>query len=181
MGIEPLSLAYVPNHFKTEEMCNPAVVLSPYTLKYILDQYRTQEICVIVVCINPALFFLIPDHFKTEEMSIKGVEVDPWQLHYVSDHFKTQEMCDNVVQEDLFSLQFVPYWFLTQEQVKVWHDYDDYFYHDKLIKWYDGYKKRKAQNAKIEEELMPTVWYPSRRWDWCVPEDEEKEREKLWK
>ena len=41
------------------------------------------------------------------------------------------------------------------------------------------YKKRKAQKAKIKKELMPTAWHPSRWWDWCVPEDEKKEAEKL--
>ena len=23
---------------------------------------------------------------------------------------------------------------------------------------------------------MPIAWYPSRWWDWCVPEDEKKEK-----
>ena len=28
---------------------------------------------------------------------------------------------------------------------------------------------------------MPIAWHPSRYWDWCVPEDEKEETEKLWK
>ena len=80
-------------------------------------------------------------------------------------------MCDDAVWGESFSLQFVPDWFVTQEQVKLLHDYDDYCDDDKLIKWYDGYKKRKAQKAKIEEDLIPIAWHPSRWWDWCVPED----------
>ena len=28
---------------------------------------------------------------------------------------------------------------------------------------------------------MPTAWHPSRWWDWCVPEDEKKDSEKMWK
>ena len=52
-------------------------------------------------------------------------------------------------------------------------------YHDKdrLIEWYDGYKKRKAQ---IKKELIPITWHPSRWWDWCIPVDKKKETEKLW-
>ena len=42
-------------------------------------------------------------------------------------------------------------------------------------------KKRRAQKAKIKEELMPIAWHPPRWWDWCVPEDEKKETEKLWR
>ena len=32
-----------------------------------------------------------------------------------------------------------------------------------------------AQKAKIEEELMRTVWHPLRWWDGCMSEDEKKE------
>ena len=79
--------------------------------------------------------------------------------------------------EDPWLLRYVPNRFVTQQQVKL---RDDYCIDDRLIKWYDGYKKRKAQKAQIEEELMPTAWHPSRWWDWCVPEDKKKETEKLW-
>ena len=79
--------------------------------------------------------------------------------------------------EDPWLLRYVPNRFVTQQQVKL---RDGYCIDDRLIKWYDGYKKRKAQKAQIEEELMPTAWHPSRWWDWCVPEDKKKETEKLW-
>ena len=38
---------------------------------------------------------------------------------------------------------------------KYLRDDSDYWYNNKIIKWYDGYKKRKAQKAKIKDELMP--------------------------
>ena len=41
-------------------------------------------------------------------------------------------------------------------------------------------QKRRAQKAKIKEELMSIARQPSRYWDWCVPEDEKQEIEKLW-
>ena len=53
-------------------------------------------------------------------------------------------------------------------------------YDDKLIEWYEGYQKRKAQKAQIKKELMPIAWHPSRWWDWCVPEDEKKETVTMW-
>ena len=52
---------------------------------------------------------------------------------------------------------------------------------DNLFEWYDGYKKRKAQKASIKEQLLPIAWHPSRYWDSCVPEDEKKKTEKLWR
>ena len=35
--------------------------------------------------------------------------------------------------------------------------YDD----DEIIEWCDGYQKRKAQKAKIEEEFMRITWHPN--------------------
>ena len=40
--------------------------------------------------------------------------------------------------------------------------------------------KGKTQNAKVKEDLLSIAWHPSRWWDWCVPNDEKKETEKLW-
>ena len=126
------------------------------------------------MCENPAVLFLVPDCFKAEGMGIKDVEVDPWQLYNVPDYFKTQEMCHDAVWGDPFSLKSVPDWFVTQQQLKTWDDYDGYFNYDELIKWYDDYKKRKVQKAKIKDELMPIAWNPSRWWDWCMSEDEKR-------
>ena len=83
-------------------------------------------------------------------------------LKFVPDHFKTQDIYDDAVWGDPFYLQYVPDWFVTQGQVKLWHDYDDYYGDDKLTEWYEGYKKRKAQKAKIKDELMPIAWHQSR-------------------
>ena len=67
----------------------------------------------------------------------------------VSDHFKMQDMCDNAARDYLFALHFVFFWFIAQQQIDMWHD-DNYVYNDnEIIRWYDGYKKRKAQNVKI--------------------------------
>ena len=63
-------------------------------------------------------------------------------------------MCDDVVWEGPFSLQCVPSWFMTQQQIKSWHDDDDYCNDNRIVEWYGGYQKRKAQKAKIKEQLI---------------------------
>ena len=68
---------------------------------------------------------------------------------------------------------------MSERQVKIWNDDYDYNNDNELINWCDGYKKRKAQKAKIKEELMPTAWHPSRWQNWYFPEDETKQTEKL--
>ena len=71
-------------------------------------------------------------------------------------------MCDKAVSDYHFSLRFVPDWFVTREGVDIWYD-DNYVYNDnEMIKWYNGCKKRKAQEASIKEELLPIAWHPSR-------------------
>ena len=81
-------------------------------------------------------------------------------MEYVSDHLKIQGMCDKAVRDHFFSLQFV-----IQEQTKKWHDDSKYYDDDRLIEWYKGYQKRKAQKVKIKKELMSIVWHPSRWWN----------------
>ena len=87
-------------------------------------------------------------------------------------------MCNNAVRMNPWLLNYVPDWFVTQGQIRLWHD--DYYHcnDNEIIDWFEGHQKRKAQKAKIKDELMPTVWHPSRWWDWCVPENEKKETEK---
>ena len=106
----------------------------------------------------------------------RTVQSDPWALRYVPDQYKSQKMCNEAVQSDLWLLEYVPDQFVTQE---MWHEeeFDD---DDELITWRDAYEQRKAQKAKIKEELMSVAWHPDRWWNWCVPEDEKKEREKYF-
>ena len=94
-------------------------------------------------------------------MHIERVELDSWQLDDVTDHFKTQQICDKAVREDPSSLQYVPDWFVTQ-QLNIWDDVDDYCNDDKIIEWYDGYKKCKTQKSEIEQQLMRIACHPTR-------------------
>ena len=137
-------------------MRNEAVHNNPYTLRHVPARSMTQGMC------NKAVYYY------------------PWVLGDVPDHFKNREMCNEAVGLCLCLLRHVPDWFVTREWVHMWHNDSKYRDDDKLIKWYGGHKKRKAQKAKIKEELIPIAWHPSRWWDWCVPEDEKKETENFF-
>ena len=40
---------------------------------------------------------------------------------------------------------------------------------------------KNTKNLKnISEELMAIAWHPKRWWDWCYPEDEKKEIERIF-
>ena len=76
-------------------------------------------------------------------MCEKAIEKKSTHAVHVADHLKTQEMCDKTVRDDPFSLIYVPDWFVTQ-QVKIWHDDSEYHDNDRIVEWYDGYKKHRA-------------------------------------
>ena len=115
----------------------------------------------------------ISDHLNTKKMCDGVVDIKPWLLKYVSGHLKTRRMCDKPVREDTFSLQYIPDWIAVLQE--MWYeDFDDD--DDELIEWYEGYKKRKVQKAKIKKELMPIAWHPDRVMDWCISEDEKRWR-----
>ena len=66
-------LAYVPDHFKTQERCIKAVEEDPWqlldvpcTVDYVPDQYKTQEKCDDAVRIRPWLLEYVPNWFMTK-------------------------------------------------------------------------------------------------------------------
>ena len=150
----PCWIKEIPNHLKTQEMCDEAVCMEPDSLAYVPDHLKTQETYKEIMRIMPdEMHFTLSLIASKQEMFIKAVEVDPWHLYGVPDHFKTQEICDKAARDCLFSLQFVPSWF----------------------KWHDGYTEwPKAQKASIKEELLHNAWHPNRVIDWCMPEDEKR-------
>ena len=166
---------YVPDHLGTQEVCNGAVQKIPLLLTLVPNRFQTQEMCLYAVCRESYTLQYVPDHFRTQEMYSKAVDAWPWLLKSIPDHLKTQKMYDKAVMDYLLHLQFIPDWFVKQQQIDVWYDDTYYCNDDTMIEWYNGYQKRKAQKAKIKEELMPIAWHSSRWWDWCVPEDEKRE------
>ena len=92
---------------------------------------------------------------------------DLLNIWLVPDQYRTQKMCNDEVQRDPRVLARVFDQFVTQETCD--EDFDDV-----LITWSDAYIKRKAQKAKMKEELMPVAWHRDRWWNWFVPEGEKK-------
>ena len=133
-----------------------AMSISPHYLTFALDK---------AVRRRPWKHF--SDGLKDEEVYEWIVYENPRMLEYVPDHFKAREMCYDMVIEDPLLLRYVPDWFVTQQLIELWNDY---CHDDRLIKWPDSYKKRKAQEGKIKEEVLPIVWNPDRVMDWCMSE-----------
>ena len=60
-------MKYVPDHFKTEEMCNRAVYDCPWMLGEVSDHLKTREICNEAVGRHLCLLEHISDWFITRQ------------------------------------------------------------------------------------------------------------------
>ena len=131
-----LSLVYIPDHLKTKEMSKRAFEEDPYMLDF------------------------VPDHSKTSEMCERAVDAYPWALEFVPmDIIITQQMCNKAVKKCAWS------WYSSQVLHEatgnmVWgiltccNPLEPWNYDDKLIKWQNGYRKCKAQKAKIKKRVI---------------------------
>ena len=176
---DPWLLVHVPDNLKTQGMCSSSVQKIPPLLVHVPDNLKTHGMCYGMVKKIPLLLALVPDHLQAQETCSEVVQNMPSTLRLVSDHLKNQGMRNEAVRGRLWLLKYISDWFVTQQQLKIWDDDDEYCNDDEIIKWYEGYKKRKAQKASIKEEFVPIAWHPLRWWDWCIPEDEKRDTEKL--
>ena len=62
-------------------------------LKFIPDCFKTQEICEKAIERWLYALALVPDHSKTKQMYKTAVLSDPKKLRFVLNNFKTHIMC----------------------------------------------------------------------------------------
>ena len=48
--------------------------------------------------------------------------------------------------------------------------------HAGLTTWCNRFKQHKELKKEISKELIPIAWYPTRWLDWCMSEDEKRNR-----
>ena len=89
-------MPHVPDHFKTQDTCNKAVIIELFLLEGVPGHLKTQEMCDEAVRIEPILLWCVSDHFKTQDMCNQAVRNKPL-LSFVPDQYITQEMCNEVV------------------------------------------------------------------------------------
>ena len=55
----------IPDHLKTQEMCDEAVHTEPLSLAYAPDCFETQEMCIEAVRNKVCMLLFVPDELKT--------------------------------------------------------------------------------------------------------------------
>ena len=84
---------------------------------FVPDNFKTQEMCKDAFNKNILNLMFVPDHFKTREMCNKAVTEKPEMLMFVPDNFKTQEMCEDAFNRYLPNAIFVPEYFRTKDMI----------------------------------------------------------------
>ena len=95
-------------------MCKNAVKKLSYLLRYVPDQYKTQQMCDEAILENDGTFNSFPYSYKSQEMCIKATENYFPELEFVPEFYKAQKLCDKPVNTYPSTITFVSECFMTQ-------------------------------------------------------------------
>ena len=82
---------------KLKKFSKHAVKKLPYLLRYVFDQYKTQQICDKAILENSGTLKSVPDCYKNQETCNKAVENYPHALEFVRKCYNTQKIFDKAV------------------------------------------------------------------------------------
>ena len=111
----PEMLKFVPDHCKTRKMCKHAVRKITLSIEICSwYQYKTQQMCDKAILENVGTLKSVPYCYKNQEMCNKAVKNYPHAWEFVSECYKTQKMHDKAVNTYPSTIKFVPECFMTQ-------------------------------------------------------------------
>lgn len=121
------ALRYIPDEFKTYELCRCAVESQGLALEFVPICYVTEELCNIAVNENSIALAFVPDEFKTRTMihtafdnykdcrkKVKGsmtmveVDVETHLLKYVPEKFLDKDVCLKALSKYSSNAQYIP-------------------------------------------------------------------------
>jgi hypothetical protein len=108
-------LRYIPNKYKTKELCEISVKKNGLTLSLVPDKYKTEELCLEAIKQNGRTLYHIPKHLRTKELCELAVKQNGYVLPYVPLEYETLELCKLAIQNNGDSLRYVPKYLITKE------------------------------------------------------------------
>ncbi len=84
---------YIPDKFKTKEMCEAAVQQDGLLLRYVPDNLKTDDIYMTAFRQNPLAIGAVPDKWRNETFFTALVEENPVNLKGVPRDERTADMC----------------------------------------------------------------------------------------
>ena len=77
-------------------------------MKFLPEKYKTEELCEIAVKENPKAFQYVPEDMISQELCESVVKDNGWNLQYVPFNHRTEEICSIAVEKDGHALRYVP-------------------------------------------------------------------------
>ena len=103
-------LGYVPEEFKTPEVCLAAVQNDGEALEYVPEELKTPELCLIAVQKYRQALRHVPEKLKTAELCLLAVQSDVGGpgIAYVPEALQTEELCLLAIRNDCLAFQDIP-------------------------------------------------------------------------
>jgi len=113
--INALLLFFVPDEYKTQELCTLAVARDGMALKHVPPEMRIPELCKRAVYNDTRTLEFVGENEKTKELCLMAVKNHGSALEYVPYQLRTAEICLEAVKHYGSALEYVPEALKTQE------------------------------------------------------------------
>ena len=128
------NIKYVPDHLKTQELCNIAIFDGFYVdycncISYIPDKFITKEICEESLWKEEEPLLTLPEKFITMELCYDAICNNGEDIMNVPYKYITKDLCEQYVKNEWNNIIDIPYKYLTKELynlgIKSCNDYFD--------------------------------------------------------
>jgi Domain of unknown function (DUF4116) len=100
------ALEYVPEEYKTYELCLLAVQQNGRALYYVPEEYKTPELCSSAIKQDGQALYNVPENKRTPDLYLLAVQQNGMTLEFVQEI--TYELCRLAIEKNGQALQFVP-------------------------------------------------------------------------
>lgn len=112
-------LEYIPDEFKTPELCEMAVEQNGMALNFVPEELRTYELCMLALNRDVYAVECVPYKFLTPELCEIAVQQNGKALNFVLEELKTPELCRMAVEQNGMSIFSVPEKYKTPELCRM--------------------------------------------------------------
>lgn len=107
---ESLAVRYMPEDILDYDFCKYIVMMGRdyNVLRYIPEKYRTYEICFISIKNNNGTLDFVKYHLRNYQLCWLSVYKKGFLLEYVPEHLKTYEICLVAMKQNAPSIRYIP-------------------------------------------------------------------------
>ena len=143
-------------------MCDSIIYDDPFLLRYVPDQYKTQQMCDKAVDDCLAALKFVPNWFVTSKTIKKLFTVlytDENIPNFDEDFGSVVFNCNGM---DILNIDLNC---MNLDDNNFDEDDSGTIIHVRFLAWHIKFEKRKALKEELNAELIPVAWHPNRWWD----------------